>query len=427
MKPFALILTFVLLLPSAAVLAQTSYTESGYIGGEIFGKKSRWLHAYLSLSEVYSDNIYNSAVEEESDLITIVNPGIQMTIPGTRQRAEDIATDPVTPGGLMFGRFTQNSFQRFKAYAGYAPMMQFYADNKDENVVNHYGQAGMQLNLKGGLFLDAADRFDKNYDQRKTDVSPRTDSYYSNLFNLVAGLPLTEKFILRLDYSNFQVKYTDEEKNGYLDRRDNSGSGSIFFRIMPKTSVYLKYRYTDLNYENVLDRNANEQDFLAGLKWDFTTKTNLNIQAGYGIRSYETASYEDNENFVCQVNLKYQLSPKTRLMLDAYRRNEESSESIYDFTKTTAANFRYIQILSPKVDVELKASYRRYDYIASKAESAGAPDRIDNYSSFTPTFSYNFQPWLSASLAYSFRKRDSDQDADAFTGNLVMFKITGSL
>lgn len=427
MKRILLLLFCALLSLPAVVFAEEPEMDTGYISGDIFEEKSGWFHSYISLSEVYNDNIYNTDKEEEGDLITVVNPGIQLTIPGTDQRAEDIATDPATPGGLIFGRFAESSFRRFKAYAGYAPIMQFYADNKDEDVVNHYAQAGLQLNFRGGLFIDAIDRFDRNYDHYKAGVSTQIDSYNSNVFHLMVGIPLSEKFRVRADYANFQVNYTDEEENGSLDRTDNTGSGYIFFQFRPKTSVYLNYEHTNLDYENDPDRNGKEQDILAGLRWDFSAKTDLNIQAGYGTRSYDDSAVDDSESFVYRLNIGYRLTPKTRLALTGYRRNEESSLSAYDYTRTTVLSCTFYQALNPKINIELGAFYRHYDYVYNGNESADEADRVDRHFVLTPTLVYNFRSWLSASAAYSFRRRNSDDDASTYTGNMAIFKITGSI
>lgn len=411
----------------APVLADEDDAKIGHISGDIFGKKDKWYHAYLSLSEAYDDNIFNTENNEESDLITVVCPGIQFTIPGTEQKAEDMITGTATPGGLVFGRYAERFSHRFSAYLGYAPKFHFYKDNTDEDIVYHNAQAGMKYNLKGGLSFDMVNQYVRYYDQREADTSTQTNEYSSNLFNLITTYTLSEKVQFKVDYTNFRLDYKDEALNGFKDRSDNAGSGFFFFRFRPKTAVFIKYRYIDINYKNDDARDSVEQIYSIGIVRKITGKTTASLSVGCGIRQYEDSVVNDSNRFIFEAGVDYYFSPKTSINFNAYRRNEESSEKAYNYTITTASSFNYAQKLTHNLNLEIDFTYSHNDYEGGVAELLGEPKRKDNYFQVTPSLTYNFRRWLSASLAYTYRKRDSGLDLNSYTGNTIILKITGSI
>ncbi len=408
-------------------LADPPTAEPGNIDGDIFGKRSKWYQVFLSLHQAYDDNIFNTNEDREDDFITAVSPGLQVTIPEFDQPAEEIVSNTAVAGGRVFGRLRPTSFRRFQAYARYAPRIRSYSRNKDENMVNHHAQAGLQLNFTSGLSFDAADHYVEGFDQLQADISPKTDRYYSNLFTFTAGYPIFGKCLLRVDYTNFQVTYSDDEKNGFGNRADNSGTGYLFFKIMPKTALYLKYQHTDIDYENDIRRNGAARDILGGFKWDFGPKTGVNFQAGYGKRSYRDSFFDDGNSFVYQVNVDYLFSSKTNFGIMAFRRNEEPSESVYSHARTTGLSLKFSQSLTPKVMIACDTSYHRYEYNGGESERIEDSERINDHVIFTPSINYAFRKWLSLSLLYTHRQRNSDIDDDSYFGNIIAIKITGAI
>ena len=423
-----LLLPFVFYLSATIAFADVADTENGgSISGDVFGKNNRWYHLFLSISEVYSDNIFNTNENRESDFVTDIRPGIRVTIPESDQSAEKLITSSDIAGGRVFQRLNLTSSRRFKAYAEYAPQFHYYSQNKDENTVDQQVQGGLQFSLLDGLAFDVVDLYTETYDRSQADIVPQDDRYCSNLLTFTAAYPISERFNLRVDYANFHVTYFDGEKNGFRNRTDNAGTGYLFFKIKSKTAVYFKYQHTDIQYENTIDRDGDERDMLAGFTWDFSAKTNLNFQAGYGIRHYDEPSYDDGNSFICQLNTRYQFSDKTMLELMAYQQNGESPETIYEYTTTTGASIKVTQILRPKLTFEFDAAYNQFDYRAGNEKMEGISGRIDNYFLFSPSCSYSFRKWLSVSLTLAHHQRLSEIDEDSYLGSTVAFKLTGAI
>ena len=397
---------------------------TGKIGGDIFEKGGRYYHAFLSLYGAYDDNIFNIDKDEESDFITVISPGIQLAFPATRAKPMSIDTATTTSGGLVYDRFEAPYFQQFQSYLAYNPRFLIFAENEDENTVNHYAQGSLQYNLRGGLSFSFVDRFVQDFDRDEAGVSTETDTYRSNLANLIVSYAITEKTLFRVDYSNFIVFYTDAE-NEDRNRMDNAASGYLFFKIRSKTSLFAQYTFIDINYDEASIRDSREQRLLGGVYWKITEKTRGSFRAGYGLREFDDKQIEDAEGVVFEARLNYQATPKTSLELGAFHRNEETPDLAAEYVVTTSATATYRQILTDKFTFEFKLLYRDEDYQGSV--STGGGDRSDQFFSVSPSIKYAFRDWISASFSYGFRNRDSNEDDFNYTGNRVVFEIRGAL
>ncbi len=397
------------------------------ISGDIFGEKAPWYHGYLSLYGAYDDNIFNTENEAESDFITVISPGIQLTIPGTDQPAEAIVTDTTTPGGLVFGRFTEPTPRRFRAYVGYAPWFQFYANNPDQNLINQFAQAGVQYNLRGGLSFDLVNRFVQDYNELQPDRSPKDEQFYANVLNLIATYPLSPKFQLRAEYTNNFIDYINDELYDFRNRTDNSVAASVNYRFRPKTTAFVELRYTDIDYDTDNDRDGDLQNAYLGLTWDAGAKTRGRFQAGYGLRRYDNPVFEEADLFTFRGTVDYRFTPKTFVDLRLFQRIEESTEEIYDYAFTSRAALGYHHMLRHNLDFDLELLYEFLNYQGGEAELLGVPDRKDNIWLVTPTLSYAFRRWLSVSAGYIYRNRDSNIELLSFKGNTFFVKLTGSI
>jgi len=364
---FVLLLFLFFIAFSGMVVAQEEIEGTGTISGDVFGEQGRFYHAFLSLYGAYGDNIFNTGEETVSDFVFAVAPGIELAFPATRSKPASVDTATTSPGGAVYDRFQESSFQRFQSYLAYIPRFQFYADNSDENTVVHNGQAALQYNLRGGLSFDLVDRFVQDYDRYQSNISTQTDTYRSNLFDLAASYEVTEKVLLRADYSNFMVFFTDEKNEG-RNRTDNSASGYVFFKVRSKTAVFGEYDIIDIAYDENTIRDSLEQQFWAGVYWNVTEKTKGSFKSGYSLRAFDDPEINDADGFVFEANLDYYFTPKTSIGLNGYHRNEETPDLSAEYMVTTAGSFIYRQGLTEKLTFEFDLRYRNEDY------QGGAPD-----------------------------------------------------
>ncbi|HEA67209.1 MAG TPA: DUF560 domain-containing protein [Desulfobacterales bacterium] len=425
MKCFAALMTLLFLLPLAGIaFGEKEIEGTGTISGDIFEKGGRYYHAFLSLYGAYDDNIFNIDRDEESDFITVISPGIQLAFPATRAKPMSINTATTTSGGLVYDRFEASGFQQFQSYLAYNPRIFLYAENEDENTVNHEAQGSLQYNLRGGLSFSLVDRFVQDFDRDEAGISTETDTYRSNLANLIVSYAVTEKTLFRVDYSNFIVFYTDA-KNEDRNRMDNAASGYLFFKIRSKTSLFAQYTFIDINYDETSIRDSREQRLLGGVYWNMTEKTKGSFRIGYGLREFDDKQIDDAEGIVFEARLNYQATPKTSLGFGAFHRNEETPDLATEYVVTSSATATYRQKLTDKFTFEFELLYRDEDYQGGVFTGGG--DRSDQFFSASPSIKYAFRDWISAGLTYGFRKRESNEDAFDYTGNRIVFEIRGAI
>jgi len=394
---------------------------TGKISGDIFEKRGRYYHAFLSLYGAYDDNIFNTDEDEESDFITVISPGFQLVFPATRVKPLSIGTATTTSGGLVYDRFEAPGFQQFQSYLAYNPRVFVYAENTDENTVNHEFQGSLQYNLRGGLSFNLVDRFVQDFDRDEAGVSTETDTFRSNLANLIVSYAITEKTLFRIDYGNFIVFYTDA-KNEDRNRVDNAGSGYLFFKIRSKTSLFAQYNIIDISYDEDSIRDSREQRLLGGVYWNLTEKTKGSFRVGYGLREFDDTQIEDGEGIVFEARLDYQVTVKTSLGFGAFHRNEETPDLTADYVVTTSTTATYRQKLTDKFTFGFELLYRNEDY-----QGGVAKERSDQFFSASPSIKYAFRDWLSAGFTYGFRKRNSNDEAFDYTGNRVVFELRGAI
>lgn len=73
-------------------------TTKGSTSGEIFGTRGGYVHPFLSVTEYFTDNVFYSKNNKESDFATILSPGIWLSVPHVYEKLLYIDTANISPG-----------------------------------------------------------------------------------------------------------------------------------------------------------------------------------------------------------------------------------------------------------------------------------------------------------------------------------------
>jgi hypothetical protein len=141
---------------------------AGEISSDIFGKKGGYLHPFLSLAELYSDNIFNENSNTVSDYATILSPGIWLSIPGTRKQVLEIDSSSATPGGLDYDIYNLEKSRRFQSYMLFAADFSMYSDQQEADTEDYQLEGSFQYNFGGGLSIQFIDQFIASHDDWNT-------------------------------------------------------------------------------------------------------------------------------------------------------------------------------------------------------------------------------------------------------------------
>jgi len=401
-------------------------SEKERITADIFGKRISFLHPFLSITGYYTDNVFNAGEKKKSDFVTIISPGIWLTVPHIREKLVSMDTSSISPGGFSLSRYPDNYFKRYQAYFFYGADIELFSEYSSENVVSHKVEGLFQYNFRGGLTIDLVDQFLISRDIRGTGISTELDKFNTNLFNVILTYDVSRKFRFRIDYANFLVNY-DASTNDFRDRADNAFSGYLFYKFRPKTSIFLEYEFIDINYDEDVLSNSKEHHYFAGLHWDMTAKTKGSVKAGYGVKDFNSSATEDSKDFILEAQIDYKLSPKTSLKVSASRKTNETNISTTDFILSNSIEVGYVQRLTEKITGSVNLSYMQDTYKDELTFGGETKERKDNC--FTGAFAlqYMFREWLGTGLGYVYTGRDSNFADFNYNSNTVFFRITASL
>jgi hypothetical protein len=396
----------------------------GRIAGDIFERKHGYIYPFLTVTEYYTDNVFNTPKGKKSDFITIITPGIEISVPRIKIKTIEINTTTVSPGGLALSRFKQDFFTRYQAFLNYKVDIEKYGENDSENRISHKLEGLLQYNLRGGLSIDVFDQYIDAYDDFGTNTKEVPNHYKSNLFGAVLAYDISERFKLRFDYNYNIVDYISSGSE-FRDRTDNYYSGYLYYRFQPKTSAFVEYEYITIDYDAGASLDSEETNIYGGLQWEATTKSRGLVKAGYGVKEFKDPEKGRNGGFIFEAQADHRLTPKTTLIFTASRKTNETDIDASFFMVTNSLGAKYMQKLTSKITGSLSFFYINNHYKGDLTYEDETKEREDDLFRFTAAIQYNIKEWLKTGIGYIYARRESNFSAFDYTSNTIFFRITG--
>jgi hypothetical protein len=389
--------------------------------------RSGYVHPFIGVGEYYTDNLYNSSFDEESEFYTVISPGIWFALPASRQQLVQINTDVATPGGLELSRFRNEPRRRIQGYALYRADIERYSSFSEEDRVNHKGEGLLRCSTASGYSLELLDIYEKNQDPFYTNANERQlDQYSANLVDVSATLPMGRKLGMTLGYSNYMLDYSSDQSS-YRERRDNVGSAYLYWKMMPKTSVFVFYEYVDVDYDEQVFSDSEEHHVYGGMQWDVSAKTTGRVMLGYGRKEYETQGIDDRGDFIGEAQVDYRLSPKSSALLRLYRKTNESDISGAETILTNAARVGFRQRITGKIRAVADLFYILEQYKGEIVVGAETGEREDDYYGGGISLQYAPLKWLVLGASYRYAERQSNFDVYDYRNNLGILSLTVGL
>jgi hypothetical protein len=398
--------------------------------GEAVEKRARFIHAALSVTEVYYDNAFSTPDNKESGYATILTPEVWALLPHYYQDPlpiEDSATR--SPGGLLVTRLKPEVTRRYYSYLSYKADIPVETKNFVQgNGITYDAKGRFIYNFGRGLYLDLIDQFVRSYESRATDLSVLPGAaakYKSNLFNAIVFYDTSNRTRLRLDYANYYLSL-DDPSEAFRNRTDNALSGYFFYRFRPKTSAFVEYSFTDIKYKTSHLFDSREHLFAGGLQWDITTRSVGIIKAGYGIKDFVNTD-DKVDNLILEAQVKHRFSAKRQATLTAFRKTNETDIDASFYVLSDGVRVDYQQLFSAKVAGFLDLAYTHDRYHSRQGTEDPFGKLEDDTYEARLIFQYAFKKWLKSDIGYTYTRRDSSIDTFSFTNNALMFRITGIL
>ena len=435
-------------IPKAA--AATAATDVP-ITGDIFEKKNRYLHAFLSANQSYTTNLYKTDRDHEGAWTTIINSGVWTAFPSNMKRSVNIITANASPGGLAIEPFMPSFSQRFQAYFSYNANLEMYHGQNDKTYhdpdfgtgitkntkddrLTHRFDGMLHYNSGNRLSVIAIDQYKISYDAFSERAYLTDDKYKSNLFGIAGTLDLTKKLWLRLDYSNFYLNYKENfDKNE--DRMDNTYAAYIFFRMTSKTSVFVEYDFADIGYDSSIGDN-HEHRYFTGFRWEMTGKSSGQIKGGFARKKSDNSPTTDTDaassdisanNWIAAIQIDHNLTSKTNLSFNAYRRYDEVLEHRYDYgisekfyadyTLSHFAGLHFGWHVLPNIHLNIDTSINYNDFKESRLENRqgeNLKDREDWKYTVSPSVTIALWEHFTINGAYSYTNLDSNYNENDY-------------
>ncbi len=215
------------------------------------------------------------------------------------------------------------------------------------------------------------------------------------------------------------IKYLGPAIARLLNRYEQSAGGHVGYMVQPKTKAYVSYHRSVTHYTITRDRVANEQDknskahdFGVGVTGQIAPKVKGRIEGGLTYREYDEAPIGGvtriSRNTTALVNLTYQPSDRTDIILNAVRRLQESVSGSNRFYISNTVSLDWKHKLPRKFSVGLNGAYGQDKYPDTQLVVTGARgDRRDDLYQVGGWIEYDIQQWLSTGISHIFRERNS--------------------
>ncbi|GAB4177211.1 MAG: hypothetical protein Kow00100_19300 [Geothermobacteraceae bacterium] len=424
------------LLPAAVIAAEEGdiAPPGGYVAGprseavsagDVFGGRTGYVHPYLSVGQIYTSNFFNTPNNEEDEWITVATPGIWAAFPALKQAPERTATLNSAPGGMPLTRFRADTGRRLQLYGGYSADFRRNDKFEDENETTQRGEAMIDVNLRGGLGLNLLAVHENTHDPYSTGLNnlPQTDNYTAWTVNGILEYELGAKTDIRLDAGTYLLNY-DEARNAFRDRTDVKGGLMLGYKVSPKLRVFAQYELVDVSYDAAVQDDSQEHHYFGGFNWQLTAKSRGLVKAGYGQKKFDTRSGDDKDEFIGEVQLSHQFSPKSSLSLALTRQTNESDIAGTDDRISDLVSLGYVWQMTGKTSLKLDASWLRDNYNDAITVGSQTEERQDDYWRAGIGLGWNALRWLNVSLGYAFEQRDSNFDSFDYDNHTSFLNLT---
>lgn len=395
---------------------------------EMWSGRTGNVHPFVSVRGEFTDNLFNTSDNEEDEFTTIISPGIWVAFPESRQQLMQSNTLLSVPGGLAVSRFRTESTRRLQGYALYRADFEQHSRFSDEDRVNHRGEGLLNYTSPGGFSVEMLDIYEKDQDPYYTDAT-RTrelDTYNANLFNVNCTYPISSKFSVRADYTNYLLSF-DASENAYRERDDNALSAYVFFKAMPKTAFLILYEYINIDYDQDILRDSEEQHGYGGIQWDVTAKSRGRVMLGYGRKEFQGRDGGWHGDMIGEARLDHRFTAKTSAYLRATRKTNETDILNADSILAHMVQLGYRQKFSAKWSGSADLYWLRDSYRGSSATNGNSDDREDDHYSAGFAIGYTPARWFMLGAGYRFIDRDSNLDINDYRKNTLYLSLTAAL
>jgi hypothetical protein len=397
---------------AAAVLPAYAQAEGMRIGKSI-------LNGAVSVKGEYNDNIYWASKDETDDYIVTVTPALDLKWENS-------------PGNFL--------------NMGYAVDIASYVDYSDNNFARHQPYLGFGLKTPAGLYFTVDERYIHTEDPYGSDNEyglGLSTKRWNNKVAAAAGFNFAQRYGVEAGYANYLERW-DETFDKWQNVDENTYSAMLFYQITAKTRLFGQYQLVDVAYDDQNDgiaakigpawSSATSQDnrqnnLFIGARFSPQNKISGEAKLGYGNVRHDNdvdrtgVKYEDDDTWVAQTRINYQIRTRTRLGFVLSRSYRVTSDEAGDAPGyfDTRAGITLDQEMMHRLTGSLGFEWNTQDYQKTGVE------KYFNLYTWKAGLGYDINRWLNAGLYYQYKTKTATEDiyeGSEYTVNSVYVTAT---
>jgi hypothetical protein len=363
------------------------------------------LHPHMGVAQMYTDNVFRTNTNRQSDWFTTLSPGIQAQL-------------PVAGRHMLLMDYRTN--------------IQYYQRSPSNDVQDQTASGHFRFDFPGGLIVDLQGEHRLGHDPRGSAVDIQALEINKWTANSAvaqaeykgaqAGAVLRAQTI-RWDFLN-------NNQSIIRNRRSNFTSLTFLSSVGAETSALANFGVI----QEVYDENTNLDNVLymanTGLRWQVTALTSGEILAGYqhikfthaqvnqtGILSLFQRDRDSFDNFFLAGNLTWTPTSTISVGLQAYRTIQQTPVAGTNFFVATGVNLSLIHQWTDRLAFTVNLGYENDDFSGAAEIAGGSVNRTDNLKNAAIGWTYRTVKWLGASFQYIIEDRSSDVDVFSYRAN----------
>lgn len=361
------------------------------------------LHPYYKLSEEYDSNIY---------LVPPDQPGGQI---GSGLRSSWITKNDLgLEANLPWHHIDDLS-------VGYDFDWDKYTTQPSINdTVNQAAHADFSREGARGMTYRLGDRYINTTDQAFSELTQRERRWMNRVYAGVDYAPKNGRLVGGVDADQETDKYLDATLGGQLNRYEQDAGFNVGYLIQPKTKAYVSYRRGIIHYTVDPSPGAVEKDNKAhtvsvGVSGKLSPKIDGRVEGGMTYREYDVAPIAGaprvHRSPTVATAVTYRPDGSSSIALTLSRYLQESIYAQDPFYYANIASLALEHKLPYKLTVGVNAAVEIDQYSDTQAFGSSTGTRRDDLYQGGLSLTYEIQAWLSTSLAYFYRERDSTLSA----------------
>jgi hypothetical protein len=387
--------------PNVAVQnrARPEFDPIGLRAGSFF------IFPQVTVGGLYDDNVFAEDDDEESDFAATIAPRL----------------------------LVRSDFSRHALTLDAGGDLAFYQDNDDLNYQDVYAKAGGRVEItRNNLLIGSAGINRLHEDPSSSDFTQGEEEVnhylreelgldYRRIFNRLYIQP-------GVSFQRYDFEDSDFTNEDYRDRNQYLGNLRAGYEISPRLGTFVQGTYDVRRYDQTPDDAGRDRDSegvagRVGATVDITSILFGEVGVGYNYRTFDDDELDNVGGLGYDAELTWNVTPLTTVILTGQGAVQETTVN-FEGDEASANLQKLISLdvtheLLRNLLVNANASYIRDDFEGTS--------RTDNRFIAGAGLSYFLNRHLALEAKYTFATRDSDEEQDEFTRNIVMLGVTARL